>query len=63
MSEASQLVRSYSIELGNTLPSDAPANDVRRIFVENERQLGHEEARISEWRTYYEPWNPVDDNS
>lgn len=63
MFEAGQLVRSYSIDLENTLPSDVPANDVRRVFIEDERRIANHEDRSSEWRTYYEPWKPVDENT
>jgi phage anti-repressor protein len=60
--EAGQLVRSYSIELENNLPSNTPANDVRRVFIENERQIRNQEDKDSAWRAYYEPWKPVEEN-
>jgi hypothetical protein len=63
MSEARQLVRSYSIELENTLPSSVAADDLRRVFTDNERQEGNQEARNLEWRTYYEPWKPIGEDT
>lgn len=63
VSEAEQLVRSYNIQLESTLPPNLPAHDLRRIFVDNERKLRNQEIESSEWRTYYEPWKPVDENT
>ena len=63
VSEAEQLVRSYNIQLENTLPSNLLSHDVRRIFIDNERQLRNHEIQSSKWRTYYEPWKPVDENT
>jgi hypothetical protein len=62
-SEAVELVRSYSLELENTIPSDTPPHDVRRVFVEQERRLRTQEAEDAPWRSYYEPWVPVDENT
>jgi hypothetical protein len=59
-SEAGQLVRSYSLELENTLPTTVPVHDVRRVFVDNERQMRLHEGENSVWRKYYEPWKPVE---
>jgi hypothetical protein len=61
-SEAGQLVRSYSIELESNLATTIPDNDLRRIFVENERRLQVEEQENAIWRSYYEPWSPANEN-
>lgn len=61
--EAGQLVRSYSIELENSLDSNVPTNDLRRVFTENERRIRREEEENASWRKYYEPWDPSDENS
>lgn len=63
MSEASQLVRSYSLGLESTPPSSVAADGLRRAFVENERQEGNQEAEKSEWRIYYEPWKPIGEDT
>ena len=61
--EPGQLVRTYSIELENNLPSTVPATDLRRVFIENERRLHREEEENAPLRKYYEPWEPVDENT
>jgi hypothetical protein len=61
-SEVGQLVRSYSIELESNLATTIPDNDLRRIFVENERRLQVEEQENAIWRSYYEPWSPANEN-
>jgi hypothetical protein len=62
-SEAGQLVRSYSIELENNIPSSVPANDLRRVFTQNERRLRREEEENASWRKFYEPWEPSDEST
>ncbi|KAE9365611.1 hypothetical protein N431DRAFT_519116 [Stipitochalara longipes BDJ] len=62
-SEAGQLVRSYSIELESNLPATVPDNDLRRIFIENERRIQVEEQESAIWRSYYEPWSPGDETT
>lgn len=62
-SEPGQLVRTYSIELENNLPPNIPANDLRRVFIENERRIGREEEESASWRKYYEPWDPLEENT
>jgi hypothetical protein len=61
--EPGQLVRSYSIELAKKLPADVPANDLRRVLIENERRITKEEEESISWRKYYEPWNLQDENT
>ncbi|EPE33341.1 hypothetical protein GLAREA_06353 [Glarea lozoyensis ATCC 20868] len=58
--EAGQLVRSFSLEVENQLRPEVPVNDLRRVFVRNERRLQKEEEEREDWRSYYEPWKPVD---
>jgi hypothetical protein len=60
--EAGQLIRSYSNELESNLPSTVPNTDIRRIFIDNEKRLQKKESSAT-WRSYYEPWNPVDENT
>jgi hypothetical protein len=61
--EAGQLVRSFSLELENQITPEVPPNDLRRVFVQNEQRLQRFEQEKENWRSYYEPWNPVDGNT
>jgi len=61
--EPGQLVRSYSIELESNIPANVPANDLRRVLIENERRISREEEESASWRKYYEPWKPQSENT
>jgi len=50
--EPGQLVRSYSIELESNIPANVPANDLRRVLIENERRISREEEESASWRKY-----------
>lgn len=61
--EAGQLVRSFSLEVENQLTTEVPTGELRRVFVQNERRLQREDEEREDWRSYYEPWKPVDEET
>ncbi|KAG9228395.1 hypothetical protein BJ875DRAFT_547773 [Amylocarpus encephaloides] len=61
--EAGQLVRSYSLELENSVPNNAHVNDLQHALIDNGRKLIGAEDKVKEWRQYYEPWEPDDRNT
>lgn len=58
-SEAGALVRSYSLELEQRTLPNAASHNLSVVLIKNEHRLEQREKENSNWRRYYEEWDPL----